>query len=301
MGDAADRTGPRALLAERPPPALPATSSTGFCKVASPTSGGRDHEPAIGPSSFALARCLSPAPALPPRAVAQRAAFCWSRSRRRQYACESAYAYTETVPFFTGTSDLQIEFDEASPPDPAVFVMRSLINGTETYCLRFRAGRRRIRDGCRRRPSRARAPHRRPRRRHAGRNADRIRNFRIGEIRPQSQGGSGSQHRRSGCVTPLSGAAPRPPLCGRRPRQRSRRGVLRVHRARPRPVVDQPPRREPVHLAVPRSCKAVLDVRRRHHHRPHLGLRARTSRRSARGAAPSPRRDARRGCRHCVT
>ena len=107
----------------------------------------------------------------------------------RQYACESAYAYTETVPFFTGTSDLQIEFDEASPPDPAVFVMRSLINGTETYCACDSQG-----------------SAQKPRWVSAtsftcqsssivrcdvtGRNADRIRNFRIDEIKPQSQGGS---------------------------------------------------------------------------------------------------------------
>ena len=107
----------------------------------------------------------------------------------RQYACESAYAYTETVPFFTGTADLQIEFDEASPPDPAVFVMRSLINGTETYCACDSQG-----------------SARRPRWVSAtsftcqsssiirgdvtGRSGDRIRNFRIDEIKPQSQGGS---------------------------------------------------------------------------------------------------------------
>lgn len=107
----------------------------------------------------------------------------------RQYACESAYAYTETVPFFTGTADLQIEFDEASPPDPAVFVMRSLINGTETYCACNSQG-----------------SARKPRWVSAtsftcqsssiirgdvtGRSGDRIRNFRIDEIKPQSQGGS---------------------------------------------------------------------------------------------------------------
>ena len=107
----------------------------------------------------------------------------------RQYACESAYAYTETVPFFTGTADLQIEFDEASPPDPAVFVMRSLINGTETYCACDSQG-----------------SARKPRWVSAtsftcqsssiirgdvtGRSGDRIRNFRIDEIKPQSQGGS---------------------------------------------------------------------------------------------------------------
>ena len=107
----------------------------------------------------------------------------------RQFACESAYAYTETVPFFTGTADLQIEFDEASPPDPAVFVMRSLINGTETYCACNSQG-----------------SARKPRWVSAtsftcqsssiirgdvtGRSGDRIRNFRIDEIKPQSQGGS---------------------------------------------------------------------------------------------------------------
>ena len=91
-------------------------------------------KPAIGPvvvralAVLALLTCAGTAAAAPRSCrdllVAQ---------PTRQYACESAYAYTETVPFFTGTSDLQIEFDEASPPDPAVFVMRSLINGTETW------------------------------------------------------------------------------------------------------------------------------------------------------------------------
>lgn len=107
----------------------------------------------------------------------------------RQYDCESAYAYTETVPFFTGTAKLQVEFDEASPPDPAVFVMRSLINGNETYCTcdsQGSVGKPRwvsatsftcqsssvIRGDV------------------TGGNAKRIRNFRIDEIKPQSEGGS---------------------------------------------------------------------------------------------------------------
>lgn len=147
-------------------------------------------KPAIGPvvvralAVLALLTCAGTAAAAPRSCrdllVAQ---------PTRQYACESAYAYTETVPFFTGTSDLQIEFDEASPPDPAVFVMRSLINGTETYCACDSQG-----------------SAQKPRWVSAtsftcqsssvvrgdvtGRNADRIRNFRIDEIKPQSQGGS---------------------------------------------------------------------------------------------------------------
>ena len=147
-------------------------------------------QPTIGPvvaralAALALLACAGTAAAAPRTCrdllVAQ---------PTRQYACESAYAYTETVPFFTGTADLQIEFDEASPPDPAVFVMRSLINGTETYCACDSQG-----------------SARRPRWVSAtsftcqsssiirgdvtGRSGDRIRNFRIDEIKPLSQGGS---------------------------------------------------------------------------------------------------------------
>ena len=147
-------------------------------------------QPTIGPvvaralAALALLACAGTAAAAPRTCrdllVAQ---------PTRQYACESAYAYTETVPFFTGTADLQIEFDEASPPDPAVFVMRSLINGTETYCACNSQG-----------------SARKPRWVSAtsftcqsssiirgdvtGRSGDRIRNFRIDEIKPQSQGGS---------------------------------------------------------------------------------------------------------------
>lgn len=147
-------------------------------------------QPTIGPvvaralAALALLACAGTAAAAPRTCrdllVAQ---------PTRQYACESAYAYTETVPFFTGTADLQIEFDEASPPDPAVFVMRSLINGTETYCACDSQG-----------------SARKPRWVSAtsftcqsssiirgdvtGRSGDRIRNFRIDEIKPQSQGGS---------------------------------------------------------------------------------------------------------------
>jgi hypothetical protein len=109
----------------------------------------------------------------------------------KQYSCDAAYAYTETgPPYFQGTASLQVEFDEASPPDPAVFVMRSLSNGTETYCAcdsqgsaskpRFLSS---MSFTCQTSSNIFRGDV-------TGRNGDRIRNYRIDEIKPQSQGGS---------------------------------------------------------------------------------------------------------------
>lgn len=52
----------------------------------------------------------------------------------KRYLCTSAYAYTEDgPPYLQGTSSFEAEFVEASPRDPAVFVMRAA-NGNETYC-----------------------------------------------------------------------------------------------------------------------------------------------------------------------
>ena len=111
-------------------------------------------------------------------------------SPTKQYSCDAAYAYTETgPPYVQGTAPLAIEFDEASPPDPAVFVMRSLVNGTEVYCAcdsqgttakpRFLSsmaftcqGSGISRGGVR------------------GGNGARPRNWRIEEIKPQARGGS---------------------------------------------------------------------------------------------------------------
>lgn len=109
----------------------------------------------------------------------------------RQYSCDAAYAYTETgPPYFQGTAPLAIEFDEASPPDPAVFVMRSLVNGTEVYCAcdsqgttakpRFLSS---MSFTCQGIVDIIRGDV-------SGRNGDRIRNWRIDEIKPQTQGGS---------------------------------------------------------------------------------------------------------------
>lgn len=115
----------------------------------------------------------------------------------RQYACASAYAYSETVPFFTGRADLQVEFDEASPPDPAVFVMRSLINGTETHCACDSQGsalKPRWISSTSFTCQSSSVVHGDV----TGRNGDRIRNFRIDEIKPQSEGGS--EFNVGGCV-----------------------------------------------------------------------------------------------------
>lgn len=108
----------------------------------------------------------------------------------KQYSCDAAYAYTETgPPYLQGTAPVQVEFDEASPPDPAVFVMRSLVNGTEVYCAcdsqgttakpRFLSA---MSFTCQ-----ASAIFRGD---VTGRQGDRIRNWRVDEIKPQSQGGS---------------------------------------------------------------------------------------------------------------
>lgn len=108
----------------------------------------------------------------------------------KQYSCDAAYAYTETgPPYLQGTAPVQIEFDEASPPDPAVFVMRSLVNGSEVYCACDSKG-------TTAKPAflsalsfmcQASAIYRGD---VTGRNGDRIRNWRVDEIKPQSQGGS---------------------------------------------------------------------------------------------------------------
>lgn len=108
----------------------------------------------------------------------------------KQYSCDAAYAYTETgPPYFQGTAPVQIEFDEASPPDPAVFVMRSLVNGSEVYCACDSKG-------TTAKPAflsalsftcQASAIFRGD---VTGRNGDRIRNWRVDEIKPQSEGGS---------------------------------------------------------------------------------------------------------------
>lgn len=108
----------------------------------------------------------------------------------KQYSCDAAYAYTETgPPYFQGTAPLQIEFDEASPPDPAVFVMRSLINGTETYCAcdsQGSASKPRFLSATSFTCQSSSVIHGDV----TGRSGDRIRNFRIDEIKPQTQGGS---------------------------------------------------------------------------------------------------------------
>lgn len=107
----------------------------------------------------------------------------------KRYLCTSAYAYTEAgPPYLQGTSSFEAEFVEASPRDPAVFVMRAA-NGNEIYCA------------CNSRGSAARPSFLSSmsftcqgesvmRGTVTGRNGDRIRDFAVDEIKPQIDGGS---------------------------------------------------------------------------------------------------------------
>jgi hypothetical protein len=109
----------------------------------------------------------------------------------KRYSCTGAYLYTETGPPYTvtGTAGFEAEFVEASPPDPAVFLLRAA-NGHEMRCVCDSSGTTErprffseMSFTCQDARFLARGEV-------TGRNGDRIRSFAIDEIKLQSDGGS---------------------------------------------------------------------------------------------------------------